>query len=57
MISVVASSPAPLRAVLQLVEAGQLRPVVVGEYPLAAAHQAHRDRLARRTTGKLMLNP
>ena len=47
----------PLRELLQLVEAGQLRPVVGGEYPLTEAHQAHRDLLARRTTGKLILKP
>lgn len=47
----------PLRELLHLVGAGRLRPVVGGEYPLAEADQAHRDLLARRTTGKLILRP
>ena len=47
----------PLRELLHLVAAGRLHPVVGGEYPLAEAHQAHRDLLARRTTGKLILRP
>lgn len=47
----------PLRELLQLVAAGRLRPVVSGEFSLAEAHQTHRDLLARRTTGKLILRP
>jgi NADPH:quinone reductase len=36
---------------------GSLRPVVGGTYPLSAAADAHRDLRARRTTGKLLLDP
>lgn len=38
-----------------LVRAGRLTPVVGGTYPLEDAAQAHRDLLARGTTGKLVL--
>jgi NADPH2:quinone reductase len=38
-----------------LVRAGRLRPVVGGSYPLAQARRAHEDLVARRTTGKLVL--
>jgi NADPH2:quinone reductase len=37
--------------------AGELEPVVGGEYPLAEARRAHEDLRARRTTGKLVLRP
>lgn len=40
-----------------LVAAGDLRPVVGGTYPLSEVHRAHEDLLARRTTGKLVLDP
>lgn len=40
---------------LAAVAAGELRVVEGGEYPLAEAARAHRDLLARRTTGKLIL--
>ncbi|WP_131736858.1 quinone oxidoreductase family protein [Actinomadura roseirufa] len=45
----------PLRELLRLAAAGQIRPQVGAEYPLSAAAQAHTDLLARRTTGKLIL--
>jgi NADPH2:quinone reductase len=38
-----------------LVRAGRLRPVVGGAFPLADARRAHEDLVARRTTGKLVL--
>ncbi len=38
-----------------LVRAGRLRPVVGGAYPLAGARRAHEDLVARRSTGKLVL--
>jgi NADPH2:quinone reductase len=41
---------------LSLVRANRLHPVAGGHYPLAEAAQAHRDLLARRTTGKLILD-
>jgi NADPH2:quinone reductase len=47
----------PVRELLDMVAAGELRPVVGGTYPLAQARQAHEDILARRTTGKLVLDP
>jgi NADPH2:quinone reductase len=42
---------------LQLVADGALHPVVGGRYPLSAVREAHQDLLARRTTGKLVLDP
>lgn len=40
---------------LSLVRAGRLKPVCGGRYPLDRAADAHRDLLARRSTGKLVL--
>ncbi len=37
--------------------AGELRAVIGGVCPLAEVRRAHEDLLARRTTGKLLLNP
>jgi NADPH2:quinone reductase len=42
---------------LAKVAAGELKPVVGGRYPMAAVREAHQDLLARRTTGKLVLDP
>jgi NADPH:quinone reductase-like Zn-dependent oxidoreductase len=42
---------------LQLVDEGALKPVSGGRYPLTAVREAHQDLLARRTTGKLVLDP
>jgi len=42
---------------LQLVADGQLEPISGGRYPLSAVREAHQDLLARRTTGKLVLDP
>ena len=47
----------PIAELLGLVAAGDLRPVVGGTYPLSQARQAHEDMLARKTTGKLLLDP
>lgn len=46
-----------LSELMGLTAAGRLRPVVGGDYPLSEAAQAHRDLLARRTVGKLVLDP
>ena len=40
-----------------LVVAGKLRPVIGATYPLSQAVQAHKDMLARKTTGKITLDP
>jgi NADPH2:quinone reductase len=40
-----------------LVRTGSLRAVAGGAYPLSQARQAHEDLRARRTTGKLVLDP
>ena len=48
---------APMRELLDMVERGALRPVVGDTYPLSGAAEAHRDLRARRTTGKLLLDP
>jgi NADPH2:quinone reductase len=42
---------------LPMVADGSLKPIVGGRYPLANARDAHQDLLARRTTGKLVLDP
>lgn len=47
----------PLAELFDLVIAGTLRPVVGGTYPLSEASRAHRDLRARRTVGKLVLDP
>ena len=48
---------APLRELFERAASGELR-VVEGEtYPLSAARRAHEDLQARRTSGKLMLDP
>ena len=41
---------------LSLVEAGTLRPLVGGTYPLSEAHRAHEDLLSRASRGKLVLD-
>jgi NADPH2:quinone reductase len=47
----------PMAEMLGMVAAGQLSPVVGATYPLAEARRAHEDLLARRSTGKLVLDP
>jgi NADPH2:quinone reductase len=46
----------PMAELLQMVEAGSLRPVVGGTYPLAEARRAHEDLRSRGTQGKLVLD-
>ncbi|HEY4454575.1 MAG TPA: zinc-binding dehydrogenase [Pseudonocardiaceae bacterium] len=48
---------APLRELFDLAIDGKLRTVTGGEYPLSEAHRAHEDLRARRTVGKLLLDP
>jgi NADPH:quinone reductase-like Zn-dependent oxidoreductase len=48
---------AAMTDLLGLVADGALRPVGGGRYGLSAVRQAHEDLLARRTTGKLTLDP
>ncbi len=48
---------AAMTDLLGLVSAGDLQPVIGGRYPMSAVREAHRDLLARRTTGKLVLDP
>jgi NADPH2:quinone reductase len=47
----------PMAEMLDLVAAGTLSPIVGATYPLADAKVAHEDLRARRTTGKLVLDP
>lgn len=47
----------PMAEMLDLVAAGTLTPIVGATYPLADAKQAHEDLRARRSTGKLVLDP
>jgi NADPH2:quinone reductase len=48
---------APMEELLRWTASGELRPVVGDVYPLGEAAQAHRDLRARRTVGKLVLDP
>lgn len=48
---------AALHDLLPMVAQGALRPVAGGRYPMSEVRQAHEDLLARRTTGKLVLDP
>jgi NADPH2:quinone reductase len=48
---------APLADLFARAARGELRAVVGGTYPLAEAARAHEDMQARRTTGKLLLDP
>ena len=47
----------PMAELLALVASGELRTLVADPYPLAEAARAHEDLRARRTTGKLVLDP
>ena len=46
----------PMAELLSMVEAGTLRPVVGGTYPLSEAHRAHEALLDRSSQGKLVLD-
>jgi NADPH:quinone reductase-like Zn-dependent oxidoreductase len=48
---------AAMHDLLPMVAEGALRPVVGGRYPMSNVRDAHQDLLARRTTGKLVLDP
>jgi NADPH:quinone reductase-like Zn-dependent oxidoreductase len=48
---------AAMNDLLPMATDGGLQPVVGGRYPLSAVREAHQDLLARRTTGKLVLDP
>jgi NADPH2:quinone reductase len=47
----------PLTELFDLTAAGKLRPIVGGEYALTDIATAHEDMRARRTVGKLVLDP
>jgi NADPH2:quinone reductase len=47
----------PMAEMLELVAAGKVSPIVGSTYPLADAARAHEDLRARRSTGKLVLDP
>lgn len=49
--------PQVMAELFGLVEDGSLRVIAGGDYPLADARRAHEDLRARRTTGKLTLDP
>jgi NADPH:quinone reductase len=49
--------PGALSELFDLVRSGSLRAVSGGDYPLSQVRQAHEDLRARRTVGKLVLNP
>ena len=48
---------AAMNDLLPMVGEGSLKPVVGGRYPLSNVRDAHQDLLARRSTGKLVLDP
>jgi NADPH:quinone reductase len=48
---------AAVEDLLRMVAAGELEPVIGGRYPMSAVREAHQDLLARRSTGKLVLDP
>ena len=48
---------APLRELVAQVSDGRLRPLEGSTYPLSQARRAHADLRARRTTGKVVLDP
>lgn len=48
---------AAMHDLLPMVADGALRPVVGGRYPMSNVRDAHQDLRARRTTGKLVLDP
>jgi NADPH2:quinone reductase len=47
----------PMAEMLDLVTRGELRAIVGDTYPLSEARRAHEDLRARRTVGKLLLDP
>ncbi len=47
----------PIEELFALVADGKLKPVVGGSYPLGEARRAHEDMRARRTSGKLVIDP
>jgi NADPH2:quinone reductase len=48
---------AAVEDLLRMVAAGELEPILGGRYPMSAVREAHEDLRARRTTGKLVLDP
>ena len=48
---------AAMNDLLPMVAAGELEPIPGGRYPMSAIRQAHEDLRARRTSGKLVLDP
>jgi len=49
--------PGAMADLFALVQAGRLRAVAGGEYPLSQARRAHEDLRERRTVGKVVLDP
>ncbi|GAB2641678.1 zinc-binding dehydrogenase [Kribbella swartbergensis] len=47
----------PLAELFDLTASGKLRPIIGGDYPLSDVATAHEDLRARRTVGKLLLDP
>jgi NADPH2:quinone reductase len=47
----------PMAELMAMTSGGTLQPIVGNSYPLAEARRAHEDMRARRTTGKVILDP
>jgi NADPH2:quinone reductase len=47
----------PLRDLFERAARGELRAVVGGTYPMSEVRRAHEELQARRTSGKLLLDP
>ena len=46
-----------IEELFQLTGSGKLKPIIGGTYPLSQATKAHQEMLARKTTGKITLDP
>ena len=46
-----------IEELFKLTAAGKLKPIIGGTYPLSQATKAHQEMLARKTTGKITLDP
>lgn len=55
--SATSTSRKQLKDALELVQRGQVKPVITGEMPLSQAAQAHREVESGRSRGRILLKP